>query len=422
MDRKNLFFLDLFAGAGGLSEGFVQEGFVPVAHVEMDNNACDTLRTRECCHWLRINNHESKYRQYLKKEIGRDQLYKAVPEMILKRVICETMSEKGMPDLFFRIDEIMGSRNISHVDLMLGGPPCQAYSVAGRSRKDMTDDPRNYLYQLYLMAVEKYQPDMLVFENVPGILSAGGSSHFTNLQLRLDEMGYSLDYKVCCAADYGVLQNRKRIILVAWKTGSGFAYPDLKKSEVDTAGDTVRDLLSDLPAIQPGEENNRYRPGRFSAYLHKTGLRMPGDVLTLHQARTNREQDREIYRLAIRAWNDGQGRRLSYAELPDHLKTHKNTKDFQDRFKVVASDEHVSQTMVAHISKDGHYYIHPDIKQARSLSIREAARIQSFPDDFYFEGGRTAAFRQIGNAVPPLLAKAIAKAIRNQFEERDSVG
>ncbi len=420
MNKGNLYFLDLFAGAGGLSEGFVQEGFIPAAHVEMDSNACYSLRTRECCHWLRENGLEDVYRKYLKKEIDRDQLYQAVPPEILQRVICETMSQEGMPDLFARIDGIMSDRQIGHIDLMLGGPPCQAYSVAGRSRKDMSGDPRNHLYKLYLMAVEKYQPDMIVFENVPGILSAGGRSYLNDLIASLESLGYKVDYRMCNASDYGVLQNRKRIILVAWRNGNGLRYPEIK--DVDTSGDTVWDLLSDLPAIQPGEENNHYRPGRYSSYLEKTGLRKHGDVLTQHQARTNREQDREIYRRVIREWNNGKGRRLNYEDLPDELKTHRNTRDFQDRFKVVAADGHLSQTMVAHICKDGHYYIHPDIDQARSLSIREAARIQSFPDDFFFEGGRTAAFRQIGNAVPPLLAKAIAKAIRKQFEERDSVG
>ncbi len=227
MDKGKLCFLDLFAGAGGLSEGFVQEGFIPVAHIEMDRGACDTLRTRECCHWLQDYGKEEIYRKYLQKKINRDQLYQAVPEEILRRVICETMTQEGMPDLFSRIDGIMQDTRVNHVDLMLGGPPCQAYSVAGRSRKDMTMDPRNYLYLLYLMAVEKYQPDMLVFENVPGILSAGGRSHFLDLQERLDTLGYNMDYKTCYASDYGVLQNRKRIILVAWKKTSGFGYPNI---------------------------------------------------------------------------------------------------------------------------------------------------------------------------------------------------
>lgn len=413
MEQKKLFFLDLFAGAGGFSEGFVQENFVPVAHVEMDNNACNTLRTRECCHWLNKEGQRKKYNEYLEGKIDRKQLYKSVPQDILQRVICETMTREGMPDLFSRIDGIMEKDRINHVDLMLGGPPCQAYSIAGRSRKDMTNDPRNHLYKLYLMAVKKYQPDILVFENVPGILSAGNSSYFNDLKKSLEDMDYTVDHRVCKASDYGVLQNRKRIILVAWKKKSGLAYPDMKK--VDTAEDIVYDLLSDLPAINPGEKNNAYRPGRYSSYLKKTGLRKHGDVLTQHQARTNLDRDRDIYRLAIQAWNEGKGRRLNYNDLPAELKTHKNTKDFQDRFKVVAANEHLSQTMVAHISKDGHYYIHPDYNQARSISIREAARIQSFPDDYFFEGGQTAAFRQIGNAVPPLMARAIAKAIKEQW-------
>lgn len=414
MEARNYYYLDLFAGAGGLSEGFAQEGFVPVAHVEMDKNACDTLKTRECYFWLCKNKKEKVYRKYLKKEISREQLYKAVPADILQRVICETMTDEGMPELFSRIDGMMEKHKINHVDLMLGGPPCQAYSVAGRSRKDMTNDPRNHLYKLYLKAVEKYEPDSLVFENVPGILSAGGRAYLNDLEQSLDTAGYKVKYKICNASEYGVLQNRKRIILVAWKKEKGLSFPELEK--LDTNGDVVGDLLNDLPAIRPGKEKNRYRQGSYSDYLKKTDLRKTGDILTQHRARTNREQDRKIYRLAIQTWKNGEGKRLNYSELPKNLITHANTQDFQDRFKVVAANEHVSQTMVAHISKDGHYYIHPDVKQARSLSVREAARIQSFPDNFFFEGGQTAAFRQIGNAVPPLLARAIAKAIKKQFE------
>lgn len=420
MQKGKLCFIDLFAGAGGLSEGFMQEGFVSVAHVEMDANACNTLRTRECYHYLRKHGRKDEYYHYLLGRKTRDQLYDSVPQKVIQCVLCRTMTEEGMPELFTEINQIMRRKKTEHVDVMLGGPPCQAYSVVGRARKDMDDDPRNFLYKLYLQAVENYEPDMIVFENVPGILSAGGKSHFQNLISGLQNRNYEVDFHICNASEYGVLQNRKRMILVGWRKNTDHHYPDMLPINTDSY--TVADLLSDLPPIQPGEECNEYLTDTINSYLRMTGMRDKRTVLTQHEARTNRDEDRIIYRKAIQAWNNGKGHRLKYTELPKELRFHKNSTAFLDRFKVVAASEHLSQTMVAHISKDGHYYIHPDIEQARSLSVREAARIQSFPDDFYFEGGQTAAFRQIGNAVPPLLARAIAKAIKTQFEEHEANG
>ena len=277
----------------------------------------------------------------------------------------------------------------------------------------MTNDPRNQLYKLYCQVLERYKPEMFVFENVPGLLTAGKGEYLKDIINRFDALGYELEYRVINASDYGVLQNRKRIILVGWRKGSGHSYP-LQQSS--TLGYTVNDILADLPPIAPGGSSQEYRDLPISSYLERTGLRSSEDILLQHRARTNREQDREIYRHAIRAWNDNHSR-LKYSDLPPELITHKNVNDFQDRFKVVASDQVTCHTMVAHICKDGHYYIHPDLEQARSISIREAARIQSFPDSFYFEGGNTAAFRQIGNAVPPLLAKEIALGIMKQYEE-----
>ena len=176
----------------------------------------------------------------------------------------------------------------------------------------------------------------------------------------------------------------------------------------------MKDLFDDLPDLMPGEEKDYYSKKYINKYLLNAHIRNKSDVLTWHVARTNKAQDREIYKLTIQTW-DTNHKRLKYSDIPEQLATHNNRSSFLDRFKVVAMDRHESHTMVAHISKDGHYYIHPDIRQARSISVREAARIQSFPDNYYFEGSRTAAFRQIGNAVPPQLARTIAEALRKQF-------
>ena len=254
---------------------------------------------------------------------------------------------------------------------------------------------------------------MFVFENVPGLLTAAKGKHFQDMRGAFDALGYTIDYRVLNASDYGVLQNRKRIILIGWKNELRLNYPELSEVKISA---TVNDLLSDLPELNPGESKDDYATTIINSYLLSTGIRKKNDILTWHVSRPHREADRAIYRIAIEKWNN-EGKRLVYDELPEELKFHKNKTAFTDRFKVVEAGRNACHTMVAHISKDGHYYIHPDLKQARSISVREAARIQSFPDDFYFEGARTAAFMQIGNAVPPALAKAIAAAVKTEMAE-----
>lgn len=416
--NNKITYLDLFAGAGGLSEGFASVGYQPIAHVEMDQDACSTLKTREGFYYLKSNGMNCKYIDYLKGKISKESFYSLIPDGILNSVICETMSDEKMSSIFERIDSAMKSRNADHIDLILGGPPCQAYSTAGRARKNMEGDPRNTLYKLYFQAIEKYKPTMFVFENVPGLLTAGNGSYLKEILSGFRARGYELEYHILNASDYGVLQNRKRIILVGWEKDSGHEYPTLQK--VPKAY-LVSELFDDLPALNPGQQKDTYAHELSDGYLFDTGIRKKNDLLTWHVARTNLERDRNIYRLVIQAWNKDHTR-LKYTDIPDELATHNNKKSFLDRFKVVARDLTATHTMVAHISKDGHYYIHPDLEQARSISVREAARIQSFPDDFYFEGSRTAAFRQIGNAVPPLLAQKIANAIKGQFKGEDRNG
>ena len=144
-------YIDIFAGAGGLSEGFRRNGYIPVAHVEMKKEACLTLKTRECFYYLNEHGRIEDYKRYLRKEITRDDLYEMVPKRVLNSVINETMSEEGMSALFDRIDHFMEIQGIENVDVLVGGPPCQAYSLVGRARSktNMVGDPRNYLYMLY---------------------------------------------------------------------------------------------------------------------------------------------------------------------------------------------------------------------------------------------------------------------------------
>jgi len=408
MIDKRFTYIDLFAGAGGLSEGFIRNKFHPVAHVEMNKEACDTLKTRLAYHHLSKSSNLKLYFSYLQNEISREVFWKTIPKEIHDSVINDEISGKTIENIFECIDNKLNSDKI---DLIIGGPPCQAYSLVGRSRDPnrMEGDKRNFLFRYYAQFLIRYKPKYFVFENVLGLQTAGNKKYLNEMIKLFESIGYSVaEPTVLNAEDYAVLQKRRRVIIIGQRGKKKFIFPDLEI--VVNKWEIKKDLFFDLPKLKPGQEMQiaKYRKP-INDYLKKTETRNGVDFVTQHITRQHNERDLEIYSIVIDKWLNGK-ERLKYDELPKRLQTHKNVLAFLDRYKVVDPTGH-SHTVVAHISKDGHYYIYPDKKQVRSISVREAARIQSFPDDYFFEGGRTAAFKQIGNAVPPLMASALANTI-----------
>ncbi|MFZ5518482.1 MAG: DNA cytosine methyltransferase [Candidatus Zhuqueibacterota bacterium] len=414
---NNPIFLDLFAGAGGLSEGFIRAGFCPIAHIEADQAACFTLRTRMAYHWLKTHGRVEQYDDYLLGNVSRSFLYSLVPVHCINSVINSEISKESLPELFRKTDELL---NGAKLDLIIGGPPCQAYSIVGRSRDKnrMKGDRRNYLYVYYAEFLNRYRPLWFVFENVTGLLSAkdeNGNLYFDSMRRLFRDAGYETEFMTLAAEEYGVLQSRQRIILVG-KLGKGTGFfPEPVKWHTNVM---VYEVFRDLPPLQAGQGDfGPCRTKKYTgSYLYDACIRNDSLSVTWHQARPNRDHDLEIYRIVVELWNKKKNR-LNYNQLPDRLKTHRHRNSFLDRFKVVAGDLQFSHTVVAHIAKDGHYYIHPDIEQNRSLTPREVARIQTFPDDYFFESvsgipHRTPAFRQIGNAVPVLLAQRIAEKLK----------
>ena len=422
--KKPYTFIDLFAGAGGLSEGFIRAGFTPIAHIEMKQDACNTLKTRSAFHYLQNHGQLSIYEEYLKnKEEGTDgsALWAQVPSEVTNAAICATIGEETIKGIFEKVDSLKGNKT---VDIIIGGPPCQAYSVAGRARmgKAVEEDPRNELYKYYVQFLEKYNPKMFVFENVLGIITAKRGEPFADLKKLVDELGYDMAAKVQIASQHGVLQNRQRVIIVGWKRNASpkYGYPELEIEDMPYT--VMNDLFSDLPTRKAGEgklcEPISYtRPLSEMEYLEKSGIRGVLNFTTQHLARPTNDNDREIYKIAVEMWKDGK-RRLNYAQLPSRLQKHKNKETFLNRFSVVDPDG-CCHTVVAHIAMDGHYYIYPTpnptMDNVRSITVREAARLQSFPDDYFFEGSRTSALMQIGNAVPVILAQRIAEAIKKKL-------
>lgn len=419
-------FLDLFAGAGGLSEGFIQAGYTPVAHVEMDKAACNTLRTRTVYHELKQSAEgRCLYERYLRGAISRKDLYSSVSAKLFDSVIEKAIGISTIDEIFKSIDKLKGNEEI---DVVIGGPPCQAYSIAGRSRigEEIKTDERNYLFTFYVEFLKKYKPRYFVFENVTGLHSARdkhGERFFTHVLAALNSAGYQVYPHLFRTEMYGIPQKRRRVILIGcrddFKLDGDISVPESGECPL-----TINNLFEDLLPISAGEGQIRGDGRKSKSKLHEWLLEnLIADELypvTYHQSRPTNDHDKEIYRRAVEMWENGK-QRFNYAvDQPKEKQTHKNTKSFLDRFKVVGGEEHSSHTVVAHITKDGHYYIHPDIHQNRSITPREAARLQTFPDNYFFESatnkdGRGSAYKQIGNAVPVMLARLIADALKKKF-------
>lgn len=401
MAKKKYTFIDLFAGCGGLSEGFYRQGFEALAHVEINHWACETLRSRM--------NH---YR------------YKNIEDEVIEHDITAD-------DIIERLDNAVKGRT---VDIIIGGPPCQAYSTAGRVRdgKKMATDARNYLFESYVRILEYYKPKFFVFENVTGILNAKveGSLIFPRVIKALGNK-----YKVISnpeilvhnTADYGVPQLRKRVIIFGVRKDIDKdvteLYHDVVKThwnpetpEEDKKGRKkyvdVRQAIGDLPPVEPGHDASSpdFDYPCNNDFLKRIGKPGPHPLLD-HVARNHNDLDRERFQVMTHnRWSFGQLRR----EMPQY--EHEHARVFDNSY-VVQWWDLPSKTILAHIHKDGFQFIHPDELQRRTFTVREAARIQSFPDDFEFKGSRGERYKQIGNAVPPLFAEALAKSLKKNLED-----
>ncbi len=403
--------IDVFSGGGGLSEGFRINGFEFICHVEKEPSACLTLKLRNIYYYLKNNGRLEIYNEYLKDNITLKELLNHIPEDVIEDVLNYEINDESITEIFNYIDKKIGEGSL---DGIIGGPPCQAYSTIGRGKnkhKKETDE-RIYLYEYYIEFLEKYKPKFFIFENVKGLLSFRDYKHRRLLPIILESLdfaGYNVKCQIINTEDYGIAQRRERLFLIGFRKDLNLGKNFFEVLEqYKCKAPTITELFEDLPDIKAGEQKNEYSKSLDSSLVTKEYRDILTDVLTQHISRPNNDNDLKIYKLVSDAKK--QGVNLKYNELPEELITHTNTKSFLDRYKAI-DGESVSHTVVAHISKDGHYYIHPDSKQNRSISVREAARIQGFPDNYYFESSRTSAFIQIGNAVPPKLSRKLAMSI-----------
>lgn len=398
--------IDLFAGCGGLTEGFKQSGFYnTIACIEWDKAPCDTLRYNLKNKW--------KYSDANKRVVQFD--LQRTEELINGWKDKTYGSSAGLDSL---VKEYGGK-----VDLIIGGPPCQAYSVAGRIRdKDgMKNDYRNYLFENYLEIVNHYQPKAFVFENVPGLLSArpgnGERLIVDIIKEKFNKAGYvildDLSKAVINFIEYGIPQKRNRIIILALnkndfenpeKILNKFYFEELPSNKVKKVK-TVKDAISDLPALFPLDKPVIINKKIYSHSFPSEYFKIPN-----HLPRFSSKRDIGIFKLLTEDIESGEFKYVSTDSLKQLYTQITGKTSNIHKYHVIRWDE-PSNTIPAHLYKDGLRHIHPDSKQLRTITVREAARLQTFPDDYEFITGTSLDYKMIGNAVPPLFAKILADCI-----------
>jgi DNA (cytosine-5)-methyltransferase 1 len=389
--------IDLFAGCGGLTDGFLQTGqYNTLAAVDWEAPTVKTLKNRLFSKW-NYNN----------------------PEKIIHFDIQRTkeLLYGFNDDEYGKSEGLVNLVNDANVDLVVGGPPCQAYSIAGRVRDQngMQDDYRNFLFESYVEVVDHFKPKAFVFENVEGILSAapGGISIVDRVRKSFSDIGYEItdDLKKNALFDtsfFGVPQKRKRVIIFGVKKTSKstqkiadfYSLMNKTKSQLPTNSKIAFD---NLPKIYPLKEK---RSKRVSHYIHGNGVPLPEN----HDPRFHSERDIKIFKILAKDIQEGANKYSTTASLIQLYKEQTGKDSKFHKYHVIKEDK-PSNTIPAHLYKDGLRHIHPDPKQARTITVREAARIQTFDDDFEFLGSKGDQYKMIGNAVPPLFSKLIAETI-----------